>query len=413
MRVSSSQMFEIARKGMADANQALNKTQQQISTGRRVQSAADDPVAATKILQLTDQLNAIGQYNKNINIAENNLELEETVLGGINSSITRLQELAVSAGNTGTLGSSEYQAIASEVGSKMDELMSMMNTKNANGDYIFGGHKSSQPPFSGSDTQGFQYHGDEGQLRIKVSASTTVAASDSGKALFVDIPSAEKTFTTMASSANRSNPPAQITVGQVVDQEAYDAFYPEDLVITFNPDSDVAPPSKNFTAVERSTGRVVIANQPFKNGDEIEMKGVSVRIVGEPQAGDKFMVESSENQGLLTTVSRLRDALKNFDNSPEGKTRMGEMVASTLKNLGKIQESVSNVVTEVGARRNTLDTTREIHLDTEFVGKEALSQLRDLDLAEASTRMAQQSLILEAAQQAFIRASRLSLINKL
>ncbi len=413
MRVSSSQMFDIARKGMADANQALNKTQEQISSGRRVLSPADDPVAATKILQLTDQLNVIGQYNKNIDIAESNLALEETLLGGINSSIMRLQELAVSAGNTGTLGPSEYRAIASEVGGKLDELMSLMNSRNANGDYIFGGHKSSQPPFSGSDTQGFQYHGDEGQLRIKISASTSVAASDSGKALFVDIPSADKTFTTSASSANLSNPPAQITVGQVVDQEAYNDFYPEDLIITFNPDSDVVPPSKNFTAVERSTGRVVVANQPFKNGDEIEMKGISVRIVGEPKVGDKFMVESSENQGLLTTVSRLRDALKNFDNTPEGKTRMGEMVASTLVNLGKIQENVSNVVTEVGARRNTLDTTREIHLDTEFVGKEALSQLRDLDVAEASIRMAQQSLILEAAQQAFIRASRLSLINKL
>ena len=55
---------------MSDANQALNKTQEQLSTGKRVLSAADDPVAVTKIQQLNSNLSAVDQYNKNITFAE-------------------------------------------------------------------------------------------------------------------------------------------------------------------------------------------------------------------------------------------------------------------------------------------------------------------------------------------------------
>lgn len=533
MRISSSQIFNIANQGMANANQALAKTQEQMSTGRRVLTPADDPVAATKILQLTDQLNSIEQYNKNINIAENNLELEETILSSVNELVQRMQELAVQAGNTGTLGKSEYQALASEVDSRMDELQNLMNTRNANGDYIFGGYKSSQPPFAGSGDSGYVYRGDEGQMQIKVASNATVATSDSGKKIFMDIDSADNTFTTAASSANRAVPPAQITMGQVVDQEAYDAFYPEDIVISFNAESALSPPAKNFTATERSTGRVIVANEPFREGMEIELHGAQFRIMGAPasgspaqpatrffgaelplnfpadfsgaasqtftlnvggrterlvldsnitsvadlantlnstangnasrlanlgidvteqgfvmpqgvnfrvdngspavngvlglnaengshstngiqaQPGDRFMVESTEKQGLLTTLSRFKDALQNYDPSAEGNVRMEDMVASTLRNLTNAQNSVSEVVTEVGARRNTLDSTREIHLDAEFVAEEMLSKLRDLDYAEASTRFAQQSLILEAAQKAFLRVSQLSLFSQM
>ena len=122
MRISTVQIFNIANTSMAEASQALVDTQEQLSTGQRVLDPSDDPVAATKILSLTTELSTIEQYQNNINIAKNNLSIEETVLQSVNNLITRIQELAVQAGNTATLSPTEYESIANEVDSRLDEL---------------------------------------------------------------------------------------------------------------------------------------------------------------------------------------------------------------------------------------------------------------------------------------------------
>lgn len=285
MRISSMQIFNIANSSISKANQSLVKTQEQLSSGQRVNRPSDDPVAATKIMSLTSELSTITQYKKNIDIASNNLTLEETTLDGVNNIIQRIQEIAVQAGNTATLSPSEYKSLASEVDARLDELKNLLNSRNANGDYIFGGYKSTQPPFVGNADTGFTYKGDEGQHFIKVANNTTIAASDSGKDLFVDIQSETKTLHTYASPNNQSNPPVQVSVGRVFDQGEYDDFYPEDMIITFNADNGVFPAGKNFTVTERSTGRVVVANQRYNPGEEIQVNGVAFRVSGTPVSG--------------------------------------------------------------------------------------------------------------------------------
>ena len=419
MRISTLQIFDIANNSMANANEAIIKTQEQLSTGRRVLTPSDDPVASTKIMALTEELATINQYNNNIDIAKNNLVIEESVLSGVNNIIQRLQELAVQAGNTATLSQTEYVSIANEVDSRLDELQNLLNTQNANGDYIFAGFKSKIQPFTGNLNSGFNYNGDDGQLFIKVANSTTIAASDSGKTAFVDIDSFNNTITTYPSSANRANPPVDISVGQITDQEAYDDFYPEDMVITFNEDTNVIPAGKNFTITERSTGRVVLADQPYRSGAEIAVNGVSVRITGNPTSGtptttgDRLFIDSTNKQDLLTTVARFSEAMHNFDGSEESLENLTQTVGSTIENLANAQTSVLEVVSKIGARFNTLEATEQLHLDSELISQELLSDLRDVDYAEAASRLSAQSLILEAAQSSFIRVSRLSLFSQL
>ena len=67
MRIATGHIYNIANNSMADANQVIIKTQQQISTGKRIQTPSDDPVASTKILSLNNELESITQYNNNIN----------------------------------------------------------------------------------------------------------------------------------------------------------------------------------------------------------------------------------------------------------------------------------------------------------------------------------------------------------
>lgn len=533
MRISTLQIFNIANRSMASANEAMIKTQEQLSTGRRVLHPSDDPVASTKIMQLTNELASIGQYQNNIDIAQNNLTIQEFVLDSVNNLIQRIQELSVQAGNTATLDVNEYRAIASEVDTRLDELQDLLNTKNANGDYIFGGYKSLNEPFSGSGQSGFRYNGDEGQQFIKIANNTTIAASDSGKSAFVDVQSENNTINTYASKGNTSVPAASISIGEVFDQEIFDDFYPEDIVITFNADNAVVPAGKNFTATEKSTGRVLLANQAYTPGSDIEVMGVRVRVSGSPvsgsrpipatrnfgadfatafpidftppadetfqmtvagrtetfsldaniasvadlntvlnnvgngnaaalaslglvvdsagirspaginiqitngsanintvmgldtlngsvstngvmsQSGDQFFIDSSNKQDVLTILSRFSLAMSSYTGSPESREKLETQVARTLANLGNAQTSVLDIRAKIGARENTLESTRSLLLDSELVTTEIMAQLRDTDYAEASTRLSSQTLILQAAQSSFIRVSRLTLFSQL
>lgn len=533
MRVSSQHIFNIAMKSMAEVNRGVVDTQEQMSSGKRVLSPSDDPVAATKIMQLNDELYRSDQYQKNIDIAQNNLMLEESVLGGVTNVIQRMQELSVAAGNTASLTPNEYQAMASEVEARLDELLNLMNSKNAGGDYIFGGYKSKTPPFEGNSLSGYQYKGNDGQQRIQIASNTNIETSDSGKTTFLDVDSTKNTFDSYASPSNQSQPAARISVGYVYDQAEFDKFYPEDIAIQFNDDTSINPPGKNFSAVERSTGRTIVANQRFVSGEEIRINGASIRISGDPssgsaavpstryfgidsptaypvdfsganqqsftltvgkhtetlivdavitnqsdlantlnsagngnaqklaklgivvndlgfslnsgqdfrlangsanldavlgldssngsqsidgavaRAGDQFFIDSSEKQGLLTTLARFKEVISQYDGSSDGKELVSDMVATTLDNLSNAQTAVLDVVSKIGARVNTLESTRDLHLDTDLVSKEVMSQLRDLDYAEAAARLSQQTLILQAAQQSFIRVSQLNLFSRL
>lgn len=412
MRISTQQLFTRGLENIQDANRQLQQTQLQISTGRKVLTPADDPVAATRILQINQNLNLIAQYQKNIDLTENRLNLEDGLLSSASDVIQRLRELTVQAGD-GSQNSDDKRFIAAEVRQRLSQLVGILNTKDPSGEFVFAGFQGKQEPFQQNSAGSYEYVGDEGQRFIQIDANVTVASNDNGKAIFVDVPSANNTFITRAAARNTSEPPAIITSGLMVDQTAYDEFYPEDLVVVFNPETAITPPGPNFTIRQASDNKPVLNNQRFASGDPISVKGVQFEILGSPQAGDTFFVQSSEKQGLLTTVERLAKGLETYTDTPEGRRSLTDLIDSTLANLTNAETSLLETRSSLGARLGTLDTTRKLQDDVEVLTKEVLSQLQDVDLAEAVSRLSFQDLILQAAQQSYTRVTSLSLFDRL
>ncbi len=149
------------------------------------------------------------------------------------------------------------------------------------------------------------------------------------------------------------------------------------------------------------------------------MRGLSFRITGTPasetpsDSGDQFFIESTQKQDILTTVARFSEAMKSYDGTDDSRDNVADLVAATIDNLSNAQTSVLETVSALGARFNTLESTEQLHLDSELVSQEVLSSLRDIDYAEAATRLSAQTLVLEAAQQSFVRVSRLTLFSQL
>lgn len=412
MRVSTLQSFNKGLNSILDNQTQVNKTQQQVSTGRRVLTPADDPIAATKILQLQQDQALREQFGKNMTGAQGRLTLEETQLAGITDNLTRLKELTIKAGD-GSMTQTDRQAIAAEVREILGASVDLMNSKDAGGEYLFGGFKGATLPFQINEAGRYDYAGDEGQRFLSIATSTTVATGDNGKNLFVDIEAADNSFNTQVNPLNEGS--AVINPGFVIDQQAYADFYPEDMVITFNADSAVSPPSPNYTIRRASDGRVVdgMAERRYNSGDEIVAAGIGFKISGEPEPGDEFLVNSSEKQSLTDTIFRLMDGLDNLADNPTDAATLENLLEDTLNNLAFAQSSISQVRSEVGARLNVIENTSSLAADVDLVSKGVLSELSDVDFAEAVSRLSLQSFLLETAQQSYAKIQNLSLFNQL
>ena len=412
MRIATLQTFNSGLNAILDAQSAVNKTQQQVSSGRRVLTPADDPIASTKILQLQQDLAQRDQYERNMTAAENRLNLEEATLSSVTESLTRLQELTVNAGS-GSLTMTDRQAISAEIQQLENQLGSLFNTKDPNGEYIFAGFKGGTAPFQQQDNGRYEYQGDEGQRYLAIGDTTRIATGDNGKKLFTDVRAAKETFTTSANPLNLGT--TQVNAGFVVDEEAYAAFYPDDLIVTFNPEAAIDPAGPNYTVRRASDNRVVdgLANSAYLPGAEIVAAGISLKISGNPEPGDEVLAKSTPKQSITDTVYRLRQGLDSLQDNPEDAATLDILIEDTLNNLSNAQTSVSEVRSQLGARLNVVENARSLSADVKLVSQEVLSELSDVDFAEAVSRLSLQTFLLEAAQQSYTTISRLSLFNQL
>ena len=138
MRISTAQMQRQGTNAMLDRFTELARTQQQLATGLRILKPSDDPLGMTRVLPLRELISQNLQYNKNADSADSRLQLEDSTLGGVTNSLTRIYELAVQTNND-TLSSSDRIAIAEAVEQSLQTIMGLANTRDGNGEYIVRG----------------------------------------------------------------------------------------------------------------------------------------------------------------------------------------------------------------------------------------------------------------------------------
>jgi len=416
MRFSSLQNFNRGTGQMIDLSAQVHKTQNQIDSGTRLLTASEDPVASSQVFKLEQEGRVREQYTDNITLLNTRLALEEAALGSVNDILIRVKELTIQ-GNNGSLGITDREAIVAELSVRQEELADLMNTRDASGEYLFAGFKGSTQPFVDNGVGNYTYQGDEGQRFIQIASSTRIASNDAGKTVFVDVDSAQPTFRTSENPSNRANPPALVSAGLVRDQEAFNEVYPEDFIIEFqNPDDMLLigqPAGLNYNIIQKSDGRVVQSNVPFRESVAVEFSGVELTIAGSPSVGDTYMIESTDNQDILTTLSRLIDGMSNLSLSPEDQETYQQLMADSLVNVDNAQTSVLEVRAEIGARMNTLQTTQELHEEVDVISVGLISSLKDLDYAEAVSQLTFESFVLQAAQQSYAKISGLSLFNSI
>lgn len=182
MRISTNTIFQSGINKISELQGDQSRRQQQISTGKRILSPSDDPVASSRALEIKQALATNAQLASNRVIAQNQLSLVDNVLGSVSDLVLSVQSTLVSAGN-GSFSNSERAYMASEIRGALDQLIGLANTKDGAGHYLFSGFENTMPSFVKSAT-GATYQGDEHQQYLQVSNGRKMAISDTGGNIF-------------------------------------------------------------------------------------------------------------------------------------------------------------------------------------------------------------------------------------
>jgi flagellar hook-associated protein 3 FlgL len=395
MRVTSSTLRSVFLDTLQASQQRLVTTQTQIATGKRINKPSDDPLGAARIADLDATLLRIGQHQDNAILARNHLGLEEETVAGVVDNLQRVFELSVQANNA-PLSDADRGSIAAELRQRFDSILSLANTVNESGKYLFAGFSEQTVPFT-ETAGGVIYNGDQGSRSVQIGAERFITVTDSGSEVFERIANGNGTLVLAASGANTGT--GVLGAGTVIDPATY---IPDSYTITFT------------TAVDyevRDSGAALIATGTVAPGQAITFPGVSIELDGEPAVGDVFSTTPSGNQDIFTTLSKLIAATEQQTGSAAQQAIVHNQIGQLLPELNQAVDHLIGVQGEIGSRLRAIDD--EVSLNDGFALSltETLSDIRDLDYAEAVSLLTQQLFGLEAAQQSYARIQGLSLFR--
>jgi flagellar hook-associated protein 3 FlgL len=367
---------------------SINDTQNQITSGKQFTTASQNPTAAGSVNNYTQALAQSEQYGTNANSASTNLNTESSALTQVTNQLQTLRDLALEA-NNGALTSSDRASIATQAVQIQNSLLSLANTTNGDGEFIFGGYSAQAQPFSLTAT-GATYNGDQGQRQVQIAAGQTVADGDNGDTVFNNIKTGNGTFQVTAAAGNTGT--GLIGATTVTSPAAYVAG---NYNITFTDPT-------HYTVTDSAAPPNTVSTGTYTDGGTITFNGQQITLSGSPAAGDAFAVSTSTNQSVFATVQNLVNALQSQASSaPGATTAVNNQINDAINNIDQALTNTSNVQASVGGRLNSITTQQSVAGSQQVQLQTSISNLQSLDFASAITTLDQQNTTLSAALQAF------------
>ncbi|WP_047394406.1 flagellar hook-associated protein FlgL [Chitinibacter sp. ZOR0017] len=436
MRIATTTLFNIGSGNLQRHIADQAKLQNQLSTGRKILTPADDPIASARILDITQAKSIQEQYSTNSTAADSFMRLSDSTLDQVMNLIQNVQELAVSAGNP-ALGPAEKKMKDAELQGRYQELLGLVNTTDGQGNYLFSGYKGDVRPFTETTFGQVVYNGDDGQRLVQISDGRQIPISESGADAFQRIKNGNGTFVTAYTATNTGT--GIVSPGEVLNSTAWaNAPAPRDFKVAFQVLPDPLDPNKTVTTydlINNTTNTSLIdgatipraAGTAFprtytEGGDIIFAKqtgetaaawdfGVKLSVKGAPAVGDQFTVKPSSNVDLFATLGALSSALNNPGSGSTGGAAFQNQLNTALSDLSNALGNVLTVRSYLGARMKETESVNDTTEDLKLQHAKTLSGLQDLDYASAISEFAQNQMVLDAARKSFAQVQELSLFK--
>jgi flagellar hook-associated protein 3 FlgL len=401
MRLSTAGFHRTSINAILDQQTRLAHTQQQVTSGKRFATSSEDPIAATRAAALDRTVADNKQYERNSNIVQSRLSYEEQSLADVTSLLQKARDLALQGANA-TLGQNERNMLVTELRSVVSDLIDVSNRDDGTGEYLFAGTSTATKPFA-RGTTGVNYVGDQTTRFIRVNGDQAIADGHPGTEVFMNIAEANGTFRTAVSAANLGS--GTIDVGTVVDPGAWiDGNY----TLRFTSATDwVVEDDTTPTPVTIASG------SGFASGNTLQFLGARVTVTGTPAVGDSFTIQPAQDTDMFSVLDDLIRTLSPGSGLPSDQAVFQQQTGASIAVLDQSLARVGSVRAEVGTRLNAIDNATNSREAESIDLQQLLSELRDVDYAEAIGRLNQQYAGLQAAQQAYTKIAQLSLFDYL
>ncbi|RBP82412.1 flagellar hook-associated protein 3 [Marinomonas rhizomae] len=436
MRVTNNLIYGQSSRAIGQANEKILHAQEKISAQTDIVKPSDDPVGASQILMYEGNNNRLKLFDESINMATSNLEYQEVALESLNDSLDDVRTLFIQAQNDINT-QEDIDAIVQEVALITESMGELMNSKSADGNYIFAGTDTQGPPFI-LDSQGrYQWAGNEGQKYAQISEDMKIPVSDSGKKLFQDIWT-NRTFTTEVLTGDVKISTKVASQGDF-SQFMADNYDPETPALnifhlTTTPiiEDGATPPPVDSTnlgsdtkadqdrrrafdgtpgaySITNSQGEVVSSGL-YTAGKPIAFGGMSFLVRGEPGTTADVRLDKPRRDNVLNEINDTLAILSDRNSTHEERERSFFDATTSINNT---QLKVGEGRSSVGARLNILRDRENFSSANQLSNAVAQDRVGGLDIAAAATELSMKESALSASQKVFTRMSNLSLFNKM
>ena len=400
MKISSSYLFDSALRNLQSSQTDVARSREQLASGKNLVRASDDTSKLRSIETLESYLKKLDSFDSNLSYLKDRLNLEEGVLGSASDILMRIKELSIQAAND-TMSSTDLDIIATEARNLREELFSIANTRDVEGNYVFSGSRTENPAYSRDQLTGqVSYEGDNRQSKISINETRDLEKNRDGQSIFQSITRSQSEYSIAGISG-----------------EGNFNFQAGGLVIEFYVEANASSQTV-VSAMQRALDQSGVAGSASAKVTD-GVTSYSLTVSGQhAELNNGVLVTQGNSETNALTVSKTKD-----QNTSEGFfSVLGDFVAGlesgdrgkinrAISEITILQEDMAIVLGDVGSAINNLDRQSDINSDTRLRVDQLLSGEKDLDYAQAVTKFNQEMVRLEATQASFAKVAQLSLFE--
>jgi flagellar hook-associated protein 3 FlgL len=411
-RLGSANTYDNAVRNITTRQSALSALQENLTSGKRVVRASDDPTSAAIAERALTRIGRITTDQRALASQADGIAQAESVLGDVTDALQRFRELTVSAGN-GVHNSSEYKTIALEMQGLRDQIYALANREDSNGQPLFSSLGSALKPFVGPRTMApdYTFNGLPGQ---SASTAMTIPFALDGDRAFMLTSTQDASYNVSLGGGNQNLQASAISVtdATLINGSSYSisnigitpvipATTPATSVTTYDLTETPAGTNTPLAAVP-TTGPAFASSSTTI---PLTAPGISLTITGLPNAGDTINIVPN-----ASLFSVLDNAIRDIGGAISN-TTASQAVGQALHNIDIGMERVSAVRGQAGELLNRADRISG-NQDKRSIQMEAdRARAEDLDMVKGISDFNNLQTGYQAALQTYAQVQKLSLFN--
>lgn len=432
MRVTNNMMVNNMMRNLNRNLLRMEKTQQQLTSGKKFVNPSDDPIGVSRSLRLNTEMSTMAQFKRNAEDINSWLSTTEQAVKNINEILKRAKELTVQAINE-TNSVNERNSIAEEVEELRNQLVQLGNTTYA-GSYIFSGYKTDKRLLNDDGTYDIGGNGNrltlDEVIEVNVGIGDRMGLNTIGQRLFglcpdsyvdADLDKVPADTLYQKQSMTGSYISATATEPLVVNGsfELTCGTFPGvqiDISGSYTSLNDLASAIESgLTGTDLETHVDVYVKDNrlvFESDDKMSIKSVPA-----VPPTDTLKLSSIGMQEGQTSVSRVDTGDKSqiiaiFDQLVKDlRADNTEGLSKGLSRIEKQSDNVNAIWAELGVKTNRIELTTNRIVDDTLNLRELLSKNEDADIAEVVMNLMMQEYVYKASLSGGARVIQPTLVD--